>query len=208
MADEDLQKQLDELKSQNDELMSRLEAESEATKGLKADLFKAKKKLRDKEDINPEEVLKLEAEVEELRSGLTSSQKKVSEYEKSLKEKDTLLNETISKSHADKIDADLTKALSKAGVTNSTYLDAVKAVMKGSLSVKEGEVMAGDKALADHIKEWSESEDAKHFINPMGNSGNGATNQHQQFAVTKNLTGNKGERVQAISAMFPDLPQS
>ena len=57
-------------------------------------------------------------------------------------------------------------------------LKAVKAMLAGSAQVvTEGAdrvVKIGDKVLADHIKEWAGTDEAKHFISAAGNGGGGA----------------------------------
>lgn len=71
-----------------------------------------------------------------------------------------------------KIDAELSSALTAAGVSNPAYLSASKALLKGQLSLGEDGVTMGDKPLAEALKEWTGSDEGKAFISaPTGGSG-------------------------------------
>lgn len=161
-----------------DKVLADLEAVKTNNEKLIAENRKAKADLRAAKEIDPAEVEKLESENEKLRTDLAKAQKDSKDA--------TTRAEKAEKAHADESgytakllkENALNEALAGAGVTDPDFLAAAKAMMGGSAQVvTDGEnrvVKIGDKALADHIKEWSGTDAAKKFITPPQNNGGGA----------------------------------
>lgn len=156
-----------------DELLGTVEALTESTKGLKADLAKAKAKAKGAE-IDPEEYAALQTQVAELSDKLSKSEKaykaESEKLSKSLAEKDGALTKYL-------LDANLTDNLAKARV-KPELMDAAKALLKMQATIKadNGEYTAliNDKPISDFVTEWTSSDAGKHFITADNNSGGGA----------------------------------
>lgn len=153
-----------------DELLANVASLQESTKGLKADLAKAKAKAKGA-DIDPEEHAALQSKIEELQSALSkaegSSKKEIEKLANSLKEKDGALNKYL-------VEAGLTDALVKAGV-KPEFLEAGKALLKSQTTINsEYQPLIGDKPLAEAVKEWAAGDAGKHFVQAPANNGGGA----------------------------------
>lgn len=161
-----------------------------ATSGLKTknqELLDKNKKLMKGQEIDPQTVVDLEAQIDKLQTELSTSQKLAKETGKSL---ETLQNELKAETGFTQkllIDNGLTDELVKNGVAPQ-YLAATKALFAGQAQiVAEGDTRIakiGDKAVSEFVKEWASSDDGKHFIKAPENSGggsqgsgNGTTNQ-------------------------------
>lgn len=156
---------LESVKAKNTELMDELKA--------------AKAELRKTRDIDPAEVAKLEDEIATLRADAAKAAKDVkAATERADKAEKAYADETAASARM-LTDNALNDALASAGVTTPAMLRAVKAMLAGTAQVvTEGDartVKIGDKALADAIKEWAATDDAKHFITAPDNSGGGAS---------------------------------
>lgn len=153
-----------------DELLANVASLQESTKGLKADLAKAKAKAKGA-DIDPEEHAALQSKVEELQAALSktegNSKKEIEKLTNSLKEKDGALNKYL-------VEAGLTDALVKAGV-KPEFLEAGKALLKSQTTINsEYQPLIGDKPLAEAVKEWAAGEAGRHFVAAPANNGGGA----------------------------------
>lgn len=152
------------LRSKRDELMDEVKA-------LKAELRKSK-------DIDPAEVTALEDELakakaenaklaKDAKDALARAEKAEKAVEAEAGYTSRLLTENA-----------LNAALAEAGVTNPAFLKTLKATFAGEAAVvAEGDqriVKLGDKALADAIKEWADTDEAKNFIAAPGSRGGGA----------------------------------
>jgi len=79
-------------------------------------------------------------------------------------------------------DASLSKLLIEDGITNELvklnvpahYMDAVKALHRGSATLKDNQAFLGDKPLSEALNEWATSDAGKPFIKAPANSGGGA----------------------------------
>ena len=157
----------------------------EAVSGLKdknaeliADNKKLKVDLRKVQDIKPEDMAALESDNEKLRADLStataSAKAATTERDKAVK----ALAEEQGVTHKLIAENGLVAELTKAGVTDPAYLDAVKALHLGNVKVvADGDTrkaLYGDKPLADAIKEWAGSDIGKRFVAAPGNSGGGA----------------------------------
>lgn len=152
------------LKAKRDELL-------EEVKTLKTELRKSK-------DIDPADLAKLEDENATLKAELAKAQKDAKDATK-LAEDATKKLETESGFTSKLLTENaLNSALAEAGVKEPAMLKAVKAMMAGTAQVvTEGAdrvVKVGDKTLADHVKEWAGTDEAKHFISAANNNGSGA----------------------------------
>ena len=159
-------------------------------------------------DIDPAEYAALQNENDTLKSELNKtikdSTKTIETLQSSLSEKDGALQSYL-------IDNGLNDAMLKAGI-KPEFMSAAKAMLKANTKVtaENGQYSAlmGDKPLFDAITEWAASDEGKHFVSAPANSGGGATggNGNATSVTPKgNLGGDKGQRVNAIKNMFPDL---
>jgi hypothetical protein len=78
-------------------------------------------------------------------------------------------------------------------VTNPINLKAAKAMLAAQVNiVTEGDkriAKVGDKLLADHLKEWSATDEGKHFVSADNNSGGGGHGSKGTEGIKKeNLT--------------------
>ena len=160
-------------------------------------------------DIDPAEYAALQNENDTLKSELNKtikdSTKTIETLQNNLSEKDGALQSYL-------IDNGLNDAMLKAGI-KPEFMSAAKAMLKANTKVtaENGQYSAlmGDKPLFDAITEWAASDEGKHFVSAPANSGGGATggNGNANSVTPKgNLGGDKGQRVNAIKNMFPDLP--
>jgi len=173
------------------ELQAAIDAAVEAaTSGLKTknqELLDKNKKLMKGQEIDPQTVVDLEAQVDKLQGELQASQKSTKETGKSLETLQAQLKAETGFTQKLLIDNGLTDELVKNGVAPQ-FLPAVKAMFAGQAQiVAEGDTRTariGDKSVSDFVKEWAVSDDGKHFVKAPENSGggsqgsgNGTTNQ-------------------------------
>lgn len=153
---------------------------AEAVAGLKAknsELLDKNKKLMKNQEIDPQTVVDLEKQIEQLQADLTASQKVSKDSVKTI---DTLTKQLQSETGFTQkllIDNGLTESLVKNGIAPQ-FLPAVKAMFSGQAQiVADGEsrtARIGDKALNDYVKEWAASDEGKHFVIAPANSGGGS----------------------------------
>ena len=111
------------------------------------------------------------------------------------------------------VDNGLRAALAEAGVTNAVQAKAAAALIREQAKIEvkidgaDRKAVVGDKDLAAHVKEWSQSDEGKHFVSAPANTGGGAAGSAGAGAGAKvgNLGGSRAERVAAVAARFPDL---
>lgn len=189
------------------ELEAAIEVLSAKNNQLLGEVKVAKAKAKGAE-IDPAEYAALQNENETLKSELNKatkdSTKTIEALQTSLSEKDGALQSYL-------IDNGLNDAMLKAGI-KPEFMSAAKAMLKANTKVtaENGQYSAlmGDKPLFDAITEWAASDEGKHFVSAPANSGGGATggNGNATSVTPKgNLGGDKGQRVNAIKNMFPDL---
>lgn len=189
------------------ELEAAIEVLSAKNNQLLGEVKVAKAKAKGAE-IDPAEYAALQNENETLKSELNKatkdSAKTIEALQTSLSEKDGALQSYL-------IDNGLNDAMLKAGI-KPEFMSAAKAMLKANTKVtaENGQYSAlmGDKPLFDAITEWAASDEGKHFVSAPANSGGGATggNGNATSVTPKgNLGGDKGQRVNAIKNMFPDL---
>ncbi|CCN24127.1 phage-related hypothetical protein [Bordetella bronchiseptica 1289] len=176
------------------------EALSAKNKELIAELRTAKAKAKGSE-IDPEEHARLQTQVEELTGTLEKATKdsarQIEKLTKDLTEKEGALTQHL-------IDGGLSTALAKAGVAPH-FMDAVKAMLRGQTSIKDGAAVIGDKLLDDHVMEWASTDQGKHFITAPANTGGGGQGGNGGGKCTGNMGGSREDRVAALKAKFPEL---
>ena len=173
-----------------------------ATSGLKTknqELLDKNKKLMKGQEIDPQTVVDLEAQIDKLQSDLAVSQKSGKESVKTLETLQGQLKAETGFTQKLLIDNGLTDELVKNGVAPQ-FLPAVKAMFAGQAQiVAEGDTRTakiGDKSVSDFVKEWAASDDGKHFVKAPENggggsqgSGNGTTQQIPLTSVQKIAAG-------------------
>lgn len=161
------------------------DAVEEATKGLKQNLSdaldeakEAKRKLRAAADVKPEDLHAAEDRADKAEKALADAQKLLKEATSAKEKAEGTLKAEQAVTHKLIAENGLVEALTKAGVSDPAYLDAVKALHFGQVKVvAEGDVrkaMYGDKPLDEAIKEWAASDVGKKFVAAPNNSGGGA----------------------------------
>lgn len=152
------------LKTKNEELIA-------SEKKLKADLRKV-------QDIKPEDLAAVEAENEKLRADLAAATKQAKDATTAAEKATKALETEQGFTQRLLIQDGLKTALLANGVKDEDFIDSLTAKFASGASIKaEGDVrtaMFGDKALADHIKEWAGSDAGKKFVAAPNNGGGGA----------------------------------
>lgn len=143
------------LKAKRDELLAKV-ASGKATA---EELEKAQAKLKEIEQR------KLEEE-EKYGEALAMRDKEAQALKADLETKNRELTNQL-------IDGNLVSALVENNVSG-VYLEAAKAMLRNNVDFKDGKVVAGDKAVAEYIKEWAESDSGKPFVAAPSNNGGGA----------------------------------
>lgn len=173
--DPDTKAAIDKIKADAD---GRIEAMDRKVTEALDEAKKAKAEARKLKDIDPADLTKLEDENSALKADLAKVQKDAKDAAKALDDTVKKLNEESGFSSKMLTDNALNQALAEAGVKEPAMLKAVKAMMAGGATVatENGErvVKVADKNLADHIKAWAGTDEAKHFISAPDSSGGGA----------------------------------
>lgn len=148
--------------------------------GLKAkntDLMDKNKKLMKGQEIDPQTVVDLEAQIDKLQSELNTVNKAGKDAAKAMELLQGQLNAEAGFTSKLLLDNGLTDALVKAGVS-APYLPAVKAMLSSQAKIiTDGDVrkaVIGDKDLGAFVTEWASSDDGKHYIAAPSSSGGGA----------------------------------
>ncbi len=150
-----------------------------AVDGLKAKntelLGKLKKAREGKGD--PENVDKLESELEDTKAKLAKAEKDLG---KTVKERDAFKTQAESESKAARdlvIETNLTGELLGANVKKE-FMPAVKKLLADKVEVvvdgdKRSAMVAG-KPLSEFVKSWSQSDEGKHYVSALANGGGNA----------------------------------
>jgi hypothetical protein len=153
-------------------------AVEEATAGLIAkrdELLGEVKKLRKGQSIDPADVEKIEAERDAARAEAAEAKKALGKAAKDLEGANKRATEVEQREQRLLVDNGLNEALAKANVTNPALAKAAKALLASQVQiVAEGEnriVKLGDKALDAAIGEWAGSDEGKHFVSAVSNTG-------------------------------------
>lgn len=136
------------------------------------------KKLRKESAIKPEDVEKLETEIDTLRANLATAQKDAKTFKDTADKATKALESESGFTQKLLVENGLGDALVKANVTNPAHLKAVKSMLSGQVKiVADGETrkaMVGDKELSAFVTEWAASDEGKHFVTAANHSGGGA----------------------------------
>ena len=181
------------------EIQAIIDAEKSALQAKNQELIDKNKKLMKGQEIDPQTVVDLEAQIDKLQSDLAVSQKSGKESVKTLETLQGQLKAETGFTQKLLIDNGLTDELVKNGVAPQ-FLPAVKAMFAGQAQiVAEGDTRTakiGDKSVSDFVKEWAASDDGKHFVKAPENggggsqgSGNGTTQQIPLTSVQKIAAG-------------------
>lgn len=170
-------------------------------KELLAEVKDLKAKLRKTQDVNPDDLARLEAQVEDLQGKLDAATKTATAAARDL-EKATKALETEQKFTQKLLVQDgLKSALIEAGVKDVDFIDTLTAKFSGSATiVTEGEdrkVVIGDKPLSDYIKEWAGSDSGKKFVAAPINGGGGAPGSGGQGSGAKTMPRSQFEQLDA-----------
>lgn len=170
--------------------------EKAALQAKNQELIDKNKKLMKGQEIDPQTVVDLEAQVDKLQGELQASQKSAKESVKTLETLQGQLKAETGFTQKLLIDNGLTDELVKNGVAPQ-FLPAVKAMFAGQAQiVAEGDTRTakiGDKSVSDFVKEWAVSDDGKHFVKAPENSGGGSqgsgngTNQQIPLTSTQKI---------------------
>lgn len=164
--------------------------------------------------IDPAEFAALEAERDGLTTQLKDAQKALKAATTAAEQATAALESEAGFNRGLLVDNGVNAALLEAGVKDPVLLKAAAALLKGSAKIEvkvDGATrvaMVGDKALAAHIKEWSQGDEGKTFVAAPGNGGGGAPGAGApgtgggQTAVKANMSGTPAERQAAIAAQL------
>lgn len=136
------------------------------------------KNLRKGKQIAPEDVEKLEAQIETLQSDLTKANGELKGAKKTAEDATKALQSESGFTQKLLVENGLTEAFMKAGVTDQDYIDLLKSKHSGLAKVvvdgDNRKVMFGDKDMGTYLTEWKATDSAKKFIAAANNSGGGA----------------------------------
>jgi len=136
------------------------------------------KTLRKGKQISPEDVEKLEAQIESLQGDLSKANGEVKTFRKTADDATKALEKEVGVTTKSTIDNGLTEAFLKAGVNDQDYIDLLKSKHSGLAKVvidgDNRKVMFGDKDVETYMNEWKGTEAAKKFISAPNNSGGGS----------------------------------
>ncbi|MFM9829737.1 MAG: hypothetical protein ACKVOB_13510 [Sphingomonas sp.] len=156
------------------------------------ELKQTKAELRKSKDIDPADVARIEEERDTLKAELAKATKAATDAAKRAETAEKTLAAESGYTSKLLTENALNTALAEAGVKEPAMLKAVKAMMAGTAQVvTEGDqrtVKIGDKALVDHIKEWSGTDEAKFFISAATNAGGGANGSGKGDTGGKTVT--------------------
>jgi hypothetical protein len=177
-----------------------------AIEGLKAKnkelIGKLAKARAGSESGGGEEVARLEGELEQSQTALSTAQGELRQVKRDLVkvtgERDTATTNLETESTFARtmvVENGLTAALVENKVAPE-FMDAAKALLSKGVAVKvDGDnrtAVVGDKPLGEHVKEWALSDQGKHFVTAPGNSGSNDGNS--------NPNGNPGnKRIDAMT---------
>lgn len=174
-TDPDTKAAIDAIKS---EFNDKLETEAAKNRGLLDDFKKAQAALRAKDGVDPADLAKAEARIDELTGKLTTAEKDAKAAQKAAETATKALETEQGFTHRLVAENGLMKALSDNGVSDPAYLEAAKAMHIGAVKiVAEGDArkaMYGDKELAAAMKEWAAGDVGKKFVAAPLNGGGGA----------------------------------
>jgi multidrug efflux pump subunit AcrA (membrane-fusion protein) len=170
-------------------------AVDEATTGLIAkrdELLNENKQLKKGRTVDPEQVTKLEEQIDTLRDELSAAQKAAKTATTDAEKARKALESESGYVQKLLIDNAMTDALTQAGVKEAVHLKAAKAMLSGQAQiVVDGETRLakiGDKPVKDFIAEWAKGDEGKFFVAAPNNSGGGSQGGQGGGAAGKTVT--------------------
>jgi hypothetical protein len=166
---EEIEKATKGLKEKNAELLS----DNKKLKDEKKDLAKTAEDLKAEKDEAEQAAAAKSGDIEKLTKSLEAKfQKQIDEALNGKKQSEERLNQIL-------IDKGLTDELIKIKVAPQ-FLDAAAALIKSKNKVEVSEVdgipsaVIGGKVIGDFLKEWSQGDNGKNFVQASANGGGGA----------------------------------
>lgn len=164
------------------EVVAAIEAAVEAAltpiKAKNTELIGEVRELRKGKTIDPAELERRDAKIEELQTQLTDANKSAKDAKTAAEKATKTLTTEQAFTQKLLVDNGLTAELVKAGVKEPAHLKAVKAMLAGQVQiVVDGEnrtAKVGDKALDAFVGEWAKSDEGKFFVSAPNNNGGGA----------------------------------
>ena len=162
--------------------------------------------------VDAAELERIEAERDKMAADLATAQRDLSKATKAAEAAAKALE--AEQAHTNKllVNDGLNAALRDAGVTDPRMLKAAAAQLREEFKpgvVVEGEARVakvGDKALADAVKAWAQSDDGKAFVTADQNSGGGAAGGKGGGGPVSLAGANTpAERAAALKNQFPEL---
>ena len=142
------------------------------------ELLNEVKTLRKGKQIAPEDVEKLEAQIETLQGDLTKANGELKTAKKTAEDATKALQSESGFTQKLLVQNGLTEAFMKAGVNDQDYIDLLVSkhapLAKVVIDGENRKVMFGDKDKDTYLTEWKATEGAKKFIAANANSGGGA----------------------------------
>lgn len=142
------------------------------------ELLSEVKNLRKGKQIAPEEVEKLEAQIETLQGDLSKANSELKTAKKTADDATKALQSESGFTQKLLVENGLTEAFMKAGVTDQDYIDLLKskhgALAKVVIDGDSRKVMFGDKDMDTYLTEWKATDSAKKFIVAPNNQGGGS----------------------------------
>lgn len=116
----------------------------------------------------------------------------------------------VTKGRKAKINAELTDALSSAGIATPQFVKAARALLEPRVAMDSDDVSIdiglGPMTIAEGIKRWASGEEGKPFVAPAKGGGEQGNNTgHQQQTAKGDFGGTPDARKAAIRAKFPEL---
>lgn len=167
----------------------------EATSGLvakNADLLKDLKKIQKVGAPTQEQLDSLENQIDALKIENTTISKTLKAATKTAEDANKLLLAESGFTTRLLIDNGLVAALAANGVVDPALMKGAQAMLRSGVQViSEGDnriAKYGDKALAEHIKEWAGSDEGKRYVTAKQNIGGGATGGTGSAEASKTMT--------------------
>lgn len=176
---------------------SKLEAVLAKNAELLGEVKKLKAQLLKSQEIKPEDYQAIVDELDATKAKLTDAEKQAKTFKTEAEKFKGLYDGEAAHTAKNLIDSSLTNALIEAKV-DPKYMKAVKALIGGDAKVEvDGEnrfAKIGDKALGEFVKEWSATDEAKHYLAAPVNSGGGAVGGQQQQATQTNVKAEEAKK--------------
>jgi hypothetical protein len=156
------------------------------------ELIGENRKLKRGAEIKPEDLTAAEDRADKAEKALAEAQKEVKTLTGRAEKAEKALETETGFTSKLLIQDGLKSALIANGVKDEDMIDVLVAKFAGGAKVttegEERKATIGDKALADHIKEWAASDAGKKFVAAPTNSGGGAGGGDQKKKDVQTIT--------------------